>query len=410
MFKYFLSAAFLLIIMAGCGNRNAEHSKQLESLKTYLQGNPEPGAELQEEEFAQRPLSEKEAEAAAVMIHEHLNNILRDTWAAQWDSSALVLNGSELKFNYKMFGEKPAEGWSLYISMHGGGNTTPALNDRQWQNQINLYKPAEGIYMAPRSPTNSWNMWHQEHVDSLFGLFIELANVFEGINLNRVYLTGYSAGGDGTYQLAPRMADRLAAAAMMAGHPNDASPVSLRNLPFALHMGALDSAYNRHRVAAEWGAMLRELQHNDPEGYIHDVQIHEGLGHWMERRDTVAIEWMSQFSRTPYPQKVVWNQNGKAHTRFYWLGLPDVENGYNGNLAVSRQGQVIRIESAENVSRLLIFLNDEMIDLDRNVQVEYNGSVIYDEKPERTIAAIWESLNGRNDMDQVFYSQIEVSL
>jgi poly(3-hydroxybutyrate) depolymerase len=52
-------------------------------------------------------------------------------------------------------------------------------------------------------------MWHQPHVDSLFSLFIKLADVYEGINTNRVYLTGYSAGGDGTYQLAPRMADRL---------------------------------------------------------------------------------------------------------------------------------------------------------------------------------------------------------
>ncbi|MEM7298333.1 MAG: hypothetical protein AAF391_08720 [Bacteroidota bacterium] len=52
---------------------------------------------------------------------------------------------------------------------------------------------------------------------------------------------GYSAGGDGVYQLAPRMADSLAAAAMMAGHPNDASPLGLRNIGFTLHMGGKDA-------------------------------------------------------------------------------------------------------------------------------------------------------------------------
>ena len=41
-------------------------------------------------------------------------------------------------------------------------------------------------------------------------------------------VVGYSAGGDGVYQLAPRMADSWAAAAMMAGHPNGVSPLSLR--------------------------------------------------------------------------------------------------------------------------------------------------------------------------------------
>jgi poly(3-hydroxybutyrate) depolymerase len=347
---------------------------------------------------------------AAKLIHDYLNQKLKAEYSAQWDEGALVMGNKELKFRYKKFGEKPPGGWSLYISMHGGGNTAQEMNDRQWQNQIELYKPKEGIYMAPRAPDNSWNMWHQYHVDSLFGLFIQLANIFEGIHTNRVYLTGYSAGGDGTYQLAPRMADRLAAAAMMAGHPNDASPVSLRNLPFAVHMGSLDAAYKRNEVAVEWGSKLNELQMNDPEGYAHDVQIHEGLGHWMERRDTVAIEWMAQFNRNPYPEKVVWNQNGKEHSRFYWLGLPVKSSENNAFLVVSRKGQDIFIEKAENVNRLLIFLNDDMVDLNRKVRIHYNGSVIYDARPMRTLAALWDSMSGRNDLEQLYFSQIEVSL
>jgi poly(3-hydroxybutyrate) depolymerase len=42
------------------------------------------------------------------------------------------------------------------------------------------------------------------------------------IHTNKVFLTGYSAGGDGVYHLAGMMADLLAGAAMMAGHPNNA--------------------------------------------------------------------------------------------------------------------------------------------------------------------------------------------
>jgi poly(3-hydroxybutyrate) depolymerase len=48
-------------------------------------------------------------------------------------------------------------------------------------------------------------------------------SLFRGVNPDKVYLLGYPAGGDGVWQLAPRMADRFAAAAMMAGHPNGAS-------------------------------------------------------------------------------------------------------------------------------------------------------------------------------------------
>ena len=108
---------------------------------------------------------------------------------------------------------------------------------------------------------------------------------------------GYSAGGDGVYQLAPRMADRLAAASMMAGHPNESSPLGLRNLPFAIHVGADDAAYNRNKVAREWGEKLDKLREGDPEGYLHLTEIHPGRAHWMNREDASAVPWMAKFRR-----------------------------------------------------------------------------------------------------------------
>src|SRR5262249_58632623 len=89
-----------------------------------------------------------------------------------------------------------------------------------------LYKLSEGIYVAPRAPTNTWNLWHEGHIDRLFGRLIEDYIALGAIDPDRVYVMGYSAGGDGVYQIGPRLADRWAGAAMMAGHPN---PAALRN-------------------------------------------------------------------------------------------------------------------------------------------------------------------------------------
>src|SRR4029079_6284804 len=100
--------------------------------------------------------------------------------------------------------------------------------------------------------------------------------ILEDVDPNRVYLLGYSAGGDGVYQLAPRMADRWAAASMMAGRTNAVQHLGLRNLPFAIHVGALDAAYNRNKIAGEWGKKLDDLQKADPEGYVHVAKLHEG--------------------------------------------------------------------------------------------------------------------------------------
>ena len=145
--------------------------------------------------------------------------------------------------------EEPESGWELYFSLHGGGQTEDLVNENSWIRHKTLYKLKNGILLTPRSPTNTWNMWHQDHIDLFFNRLIQNMIAFYDVNPNRIYLMGYSAGGDGVYQLAPRMADRFAAAAMMAGHPNDASPLNLRNIGFTLFMGGLDSAYNRNNVA-----------------------------------------------------------------------------------------------------------------------------------------------------------------
>ena len=61
----------------------------------------------------------------------------------------------EMKYAHLPFGEKPENGHALYISMHGGGGTRADVNEKQWMNQIRLYQPTEGIYVAPRAPTDT---------------------------------------------------------------------------------------------------------------------------------------------------------------------------------------------------------------------------------------------------------------
>lgn len=404
MMKHLLCFVFAACLLAACQSITSESQGEIEKLEQMLLESADSVSSLTQ------PITKEESEVAEQLINKHLNAELELKYASEWQNKTLVLGEYQMKFKYKKFGEKPPEGWSLYISMHGGGGTQAAVNDQQWQNQINLYQPKEGIYMAPRAPTDTWNMWHRDHVDEFFARFIQLADIFEDINTNRVYITGYSAGGDGTFRLATRMANWWAAAAMMAGHPGNVSPLSLRNLPFTIHMGGEDAAYRRNEIAAEWKVKLDDLQKNDPQAYIHEVQIHEGMPHWMQRKDTVAIDWMAQFVRNPYPDKVVWKQGEVTHNRFYWLAVPEGEAQKKAEVTASRDGQTIRVEKADSLNELIINLNDEMLDLDKKVSIEYNGQVIYNAIPERTISTLWKSLNNCNDLEQVFCAEIKVSL
>jgi hypothetical protein len=282
------------------------------------------------------------------------------------------------------------------------------VNDQQWKNQIMLYAPEEGIVVAPRAPTNTWNLWYEEHIDELFDRLIENYVLGRGVNPDRVYLMGYSAGGDGVYQLAPRMADRFAAASMMAGHPNSASPLGLRNLPFMIFMGGNDGAYSRNKAAAEWGEKLVALQKGDAGGYEHKVTIYEGLGHWMDGKDAEALPWMTDHMRDPWPKKVVWNQSNRTHDRFYWLSVPKAAMRGGQVVRAQVKGQTIEIE-AEGIEQLTLRLSDALLDLDQPVVVTVNGKEKFSGKVTRSVQAIWNSLNERADPKSAATATLELN-
>lgn len=327
---------------------------------------------------------------------------------AEFDAKVLVDGEAKMPFWYAVYGEKPARGRSLYISMHGGGGAPKEVNDQQWENQKKLYKPEEGVYVAPRAPTDTWNLWHQGHIDPLFARLIRDMVLFEDVDPDRVYLMGYSAGGDGVFQLAPRMADFFAAASMMAGHPNETRPDGLRNLPFAIFMGGRDAAFKRNEIARQWKTALDELAAKDVGGYPHEVTIFEENGHWMDRKDAVAVPWMAKHARNLRPERIVWLQDDVTAKRFYWLFNPDPKPGQR--IAVSRKGQEFLIEDATGVARILLRLDDAMVDLDRPIRVRMGERTIFEGTVGRSRDTMRKTLAERGDPRGVFPAEIELRL
>ncbi len=348
-----------------------------------------------------RALSRVEAERVSAMLVAEFRARFVAERESEMQAKSIEFEGKKLRWKEKVFGETPATGHSLWISMHGGGNAPAQVNDRQWTNQIGLYEPAEGIYIAPRAPTDTWNLWHEGHIDPMFQRLIDDFVALRGVDPDRVYLMGYSAGGDGVWQLAPRMADRFAAASMMAGHPNEASLLGLRNLPFAIFMGGDDAAYNRNRIAAEKGAELDRLEAADPGGYVHRVRIYEGLGHWMQRKDAEAVPWMAGFRRNPWPKKVVWQQDDVVHHRFYWLRVPEASAIEERALMTATVvGQEIRLDGKVPPG-IQLRLSDALLDLDKPVRVLVAGREVFDGPVPRRASVVVESLSERLDPSAV---------
>lgn len=398
----------------------------VEELREFLARPRGERGPVVEQAFASAALSKQEAaEAAELLWADHLA-MVRESRRGEWDGKAITIDGKAMKFEVRTFGAPPtpttpttpttpgsastspsAAGRSLFISMHGGGSAPAEVNEQQWRNQIKLYTPREGVYIAPRAPTDAWNMWHEAHMDALFDRLIEDAVAFAGVDPDRVYLMGYSAGGDGVYQLAPRMADRFAAAAMMAGHPNDASPLGLRNLPFSIQCGGEDSAFKRNEVSRKWGEKLDALRAADPEGYEHQTIVYEGLGHWMNGKDAQAVDWMLGHTRNPLPRKVVWRQDDVTHARFYWLEVEEKDRKAGAEVRAEVDGQRIKV-TTDGVGAVTLLLCDAMIDLDKPITVSLNGADYRVRPARRTIAGVAESLAERADPRLIFPARLTV--
>ncbi len=319
--------------------------------------------------------------------------LIRETQAC-----ALEYGDVTMRYSVEVIGEMPEGGYPLYIALHGGGQSdTPDINDSQWRQMQYYYSKwlKCGVYVAVRGVRDTWDTHFNPESYPLYDRLIEYMILTQNVNPDRVYLEGFSAGGDGVYAIAPRMADRFAAVNMSSGHPNGVSLVNLYNLPIQLQAGEFDSAYNRNTVTAEYGLYLDELAQSEPGGYVHRTLIHFNAGHnyedstplplptiedyaaWLSegarkfvRIDSFPPDWMSAFTRAALPEKVIWELGTRAALRetesFYYLSAPlDAA----GTLRVRLAGDnVIEIDDTEFEGEFYILLNEEMIDFDRLVR------------------------------------------
>ena len=354
----------------------------------------------------------------------------------------LTYRDKTMKFSMERLGRKPAQGFPLYIALHGGGSTPRRVNDRQWDHMKVYYKATvkKGIYVAPRGVADTWNLHFVSESYYLYHRLIENMIAFEEVDPNRVYILGFSAGGDGVYQIAPRMSQRFAAANMSAGHHNGVKLDNLYNTPFLIQMGELDIAYKRNRVAAQNYIRLKDLQ-AEHGGYIHDAYIHPNHGHngwrdndqfgrpqevfaspdgWLIHRsrklrtlDTNAIHWVRQHQREAYPRRIIWDLETRAPTPLnnlnLWLKVEGrVDKGARIDAEIMEGFQTIRLNQVRGVASLVIRVKPGMLDMNREIFVEIEGETLPPLMVECNTEVMAQTLEERGDPSLVACGEIHL--
>ncbi len=369
------------------------------------------------------------------------------------EERALTFNDYTMRFHLDRV--QDGKQLPLYIALHGGGAAGAKLNDAQYRHMQVYYKEGgEGLYVATRGITNTWNLHFVWGAFPLYDRLIENMIALEGADPNRVYLLGFSAGGDGVYNISTRMADRFAAVNMSAGHHNWTNKKNLYNLPILLQVGEYDSAYDRHKETVKFFKSLLSLQETYQGGYVSELFLHKGKGHhirdydphrasliiadpvaWLAGdevesvvRNTAATVWLKHHKRESRPKTVVWHTKTRVYTRngmgkrgkelwpvknkallFYWLEL--LSNGNENEdweeiVASLEEENTIKIRTV-GVEHFKILLDGDMLDLGKTITIEVNSdSCEVDVKAKVSLLA--KTLQERGDINYSFPAAVEV--
>ncbi len=148
-------------------------------------------------------------------------------------------DSSKLPLNYLLYlPEGYATGgkeWPLVLFLHGAGETGSDLKRVKVHGPPHLAEQAKFpfILVSPQSPQRGWN------INALNAL---LDHVIAGhrVDKNRVYVTGLSMGGFGTWALASANPERFAAIIPICGGGNPANAPKLKDLSIWVFHGAKD--------------------------------------------------------------------------------------------------------------------------------------------------------------------------
>lgn len=150
-----------------------------------------------------------------------------------------VLQSDYLLFLPADYGKEPAKKWPLMLFLHGSGERGTDINlvKKNGPPKIVEQKPDfPFIVVSPQCPSDTW--WKLDVLSAL------LDNVTStcAADPNRVYLTGLSMGGFGTWALAAKEPQRFAAIVPMCGGGDPATAARLRRQHIWVFHGEMDQS------------------------------------------------------------------------------------------------------------------------------------------------------------------------
>lgn len=191
-----------------------------------------------------------------------------------------------LQYLPKGYDAEPERKWPLLIFLHGAGERGDDLDAVKVHGPPKLAEAGKKfpfIVVAPQCPKDSWWSWQP-----VMPLIEELEKTLR-VDSNRIYLTGLSMGGYGTWNLATRYPEKFAAVAPICGGGVPYLTKRIPKLPVWAFHGGKDAVV----AVSESQRMIDALKKNGNEHAWLTIYPEATHDSWTEAYNTEALwQWL----------------------------------------------------------------------------------------------------------------------
>jgi pimeloyl-ACP methyl ester carboxylesterase len=319
-------------------------------------------------------------------------------------------------------GYQPAKQYGLVVCLHGAGFTGEEYLER-WQARL-----GEDYVLA--CPTYPAGAWFTRRAEELVLATIRDVERHYHVDPDRIFLTGMSNGGIGTWLIGMHHAPLFAGIAPMASGLDDVLLpflANLRNTPVYMIHGATDQVMPvelSRSIARELGAL----------GYPHVYREHQrehpiAGGHYFPREELPdLVKWMERQRREPLPTRLTVVREGSRFEAFSWVRIEATDRiaAFSDDL-IDRGDEWIkrreyakldaaivgpnRIEvKAERIRRYSVFLNDRLIDTSKPLTVLTNGRVSFEGPVAPSVEILLRQVRLRQDVRHLFSVHLTIQV
>ncbi|MEC4889334.1 MAG: hypothetical protein RI101_04665 [Nitrospira sp.] len=317
---------------------------------------------------------------------------------------------------------EPSKAYGLVVCLHGAGFTGEAYLER-WQSRLgNDY-----LLVCPTFPAGAW---FTRRAEELVLTLMQLVQAKYHVDPDRVFLTGMSNGGIGTWLIGMHHAPRFAGLAPMASGLDDVLMPFLANLrttPVYIIHGAKDQVMpvelsrtiSRELAAIGYPHVYREHQREHP----------MAGGHFFPREELPdLIAWFNAQRRNPVPATITVVREASHFQSFGWgrIDATDAIAAFSDDLVskhdeLTKKKRYARLDASVTapnrievetglVRRYTLFLNDQLVDFSKPVTVVTNKQVSFEGMLTPAVETLLRQARARHDARQLFPVQLAIQV